>query len=143
MEAEKITRSGIKNTLFFLFFAVCLTTTSYAADARDSSQNNTPPPPPQGEKKGPPKAPPQAAIDACSGKNEGDTCECKDPKGKTESGICAYTPDKKYFACRPDHPPKGGRDLLPEKKDNETLPSGENQGRETTSTDTAGDTGSR
>ncbi len=47
------------------------------------------------------KAPPQAAQDACSGKTEGSVCSVVGSTG-TESGVCEYTPDKKYFACRPD-----------------------------------------
>jgi len=50
---------------------------------------------------GPPKVPPQSAIDACTSKSEGTSCEVSTPQG-TRSGICAYTPDKKYFACKPD-----------------------------------------
>ncbi|MBF0594770.1 MAG: hypothetical protein HQL22_07365 [Candidatus Omnitrophica bacterium] len=45
--------------------------------------------------------PPQSAIDACAGKAEGISCEVSNPEG-SKTGDCAYTPDNKYFACRPD-----------------------------------------
>jgi len=47
------------------------------------------------------RMPPQSAIDACAGKTEGTACEVSTPEG-TKAGDCAYTPDKKYFACRPE-----------------------------------------
>ena len=45
--------------------------------------------------------PPQFAIDACTGKSEGTACEMSTPNG-TKAGVCASTPDKKYFACKPN-----------------------------------------
>ena len=47
------------------------------------------------------RMPPQSAIDACTGKPEGTACEVSTPEG-TKAGDCAYTPDQKYFACRPE-----------------------------------------
>ena len=47
------------------------------------------------------RMPPQSAIDACAGQSEGTACEVSTPDG-TKSGDCAYTPDNKYFACRPE-----------------------------------------
>ena len=47
------------------------------------------------------RTPPQSAIDACAGKSEGTVCEVSSPAGN-KSGDCAYTPDQKYFACRPE-----------------------------------------
>ncbi len=44
-------------------------------------------------------APPQFAIDACTGKAEGTECQA----GKAGAGVCSYTPDKRYFACKPNN----------------------------------------
>ena len=49
------------------------------------------------------RVPPQVAIDACAGKSDGTSCEVSTPDGN-KVGDCAYTPDKKYFACRPQKP---------------------------------------
>jgi len=51
------------------------------------------------------RAPPEFAVAACSGKKDGDTCQFQGPVGK-ENGTCRYTPDKKYFACKPERPPR-------------------------------------
>ncbi|HNX80556.1 MAG TPA: hypothetical protein PKL77_00220 [Candidatus Omnitrophota bacterium] len=48
---------------------------------------------------------PQAALDACNGKKEGDTCQCQGGPGGNTAGSCGYTPDKKFFACKPNCPP--------------------------------------
>ena len=87
--------------LFFVFFAGMV----YAQSSTDqgSSQNDR-----QGrggsamgaERSGQSRVPPQSAIDNCVGKSEGTACEVSTPEG-TKTGDCAYTPDKKYFACRP------------------------------------------
>lgn len=50
--------------------------------------------------------PPQEAIMACSGKSTGDSCQA----GQAGAGVCEYTPDKKYFACRPNNMPSGKQD---------------------------------
>src|SRR5437016_493265 len=53
------------------------------------------------------RVPPKAAINACSGKSEGDACQFTTPRGKAISGMCHNTRDKKYFACRPKRGPEG------------------------------------
>ena len=55
----------------------------------------------QGRANGPSRTPPDSAISACSGKSEGTACEVTGPNG-TKQGVCAYTPDKKYYACKPN-----------------------------------------
>jgi hypothetical protein len=75
----------------------------YAQDSTDSGNTGRS----QGMYSGQPPAPPQEAITACSDKAEGAACEANTPNG-TEEGVCAYTPDKKYFACRPKNMPSGG-----------------------------------
>ncbi|MBF0486563.1 MAG: hypothetical protein HQK98_00240 [Nitrospirae bacterium] len=47
------------------------------------------------------RVPPQAAIDACTGKSDGTACNMNTPGGAV-TATCAYTPDRKYFACRPN-----------------------------------------
>jgi hypothetical protein len=47
------------------------------------------------------RKPPQHAIDVCAGKSVGIVCEVSTPEG-IKSGNCAYTPDQRYFACRPE-----------------------------------------
>ncbi len=47
------------------------------------------------------RVPPESAISACSGKSEGTACVVTGPNG-TKQGLCAYTPDKKYYACKPN-----------------------------------------
>ncbi len=66
--------------------------------------------------------PPESKI-ACKGKLEGEKCSFVGPRGE-ESGSCEYTPDKVYFACRPDRgdkkPQKGKirkKDTRPGSKD--------------------------
>ena len=55
----------------------------------------------QGQKNGASRVPPDSAISACSGKSEGATCVVAGPNG-TKQGVCAYTPDNKYYACKPN-----------------------------------------
>lgn len=55
----------------------------------------------QGPGNGPSRVPPESAISACSGKSEGTACLVIGPNG-TKQGVCAYTPDKKYYACKPN-----------------------------------------
>jgi hypothetical protein len=50
-----------------------------------------------------PHRPPQAAIDACQGKDSGDRCDIALPD-RTISGTCTATSES-ALACRPDHPP--------------------------------------
>ncbi len=47
------------------------------------------------------RVPPQESQDACRGKSEGRACSFMSPKGR-EVGTCAYTPDNKYYSCRPE-----------------------------------------
>lgn len=54
----------------------------------------------QGPGGGPSRVPPESAISACIGKPEGTACQVTAPNG-TKQGACAYTPDKKYYACKP------------------------------------------
>jgi len=101
----------MKRAIVLSFLVLCLVSVAFAAD--DQSMPSVPP---EGSAPGGQssqremKAPPQAAQDACSGKTEGSVCSTVGPMG-TESGVCEYTPDKKYFACKPDsmknaQPPK-------------------------------------
>ena len=55
----------------------------------------------QGRATGASRIPPDSAISACSGKAEGTACEVTGPNG-TKQGVCAYTPDRKYYACKPN-----------------------------------------
>ncbi len=64
------------------------------------------------------RVPPRESQDACEGKSEGSTCSFTSPKGY-EAGTCAYTPDNKYFSCRPERGEKGNStasDKIPEEK---------------------------
>lgn len=102
-------------TCLILCFSLFLAASAFGEESQTASQNDESlfPPPREGE--GPSgdremKAPPQEAIDACSGKAEGDACQCRGPRGEEEAGVCASTPDKKYFACRPERAPRGPQD---------------------------------
>jgi hypothetical protein len=46
------------------------------------------------------RAPSQAAIDACSGKAVGDTCNYTNAKGEEKSGTCANSKDNQLFCKR-------------------------------------------
>ncbi|MFA6282388.1 MAG: hypothetical protein WCY05_07830 [Candidatus Omnitrophota bacterium] len=93
---------------FVLFFVLFLVTGSYAAESTNENQNDAQsanqslPTPPAGGKGRVPLAPPQAIVDACVGKSEGSACQLQGTNGNSISGICVYTPDKKYFTCRPN-----------------------------------------
>lgn len=71
--------------------------------------NNQPPQGQRGEQgrengaqaNSPSRVPPESAISACKSKSEGTACEVSGHNG-TKQGICVYTPDNKYFACRPN-----------------------------------------
>ena len=97
----------LKKGLGIVLFLFLLMSTVYAQES--TNQNNTfsqgPGGPGMGaQRNNRPLAPPQAAIDVCTGKSEGTACEVSTPQG-TKAGVCAYTPDKKYFACRPTRVP--------------------------------------
>jgi len=66
---------------------------------------NSPPPQGQqqnqGQQNGASRIPPDSAISACSGKSEGTAYVVTGPNG-SKQGVCAYTPDKKYYACKPN-----------------------------------------
>lgn len=47
--------------------------------------------------------PPQEAITVCQNEIEGAECSIDTPRGDTLTGTCQNTPDKKYFACKPNH----------------------------------------
>ena len=55
----------------------------------------------QGKAQGGGRIPPDSAISACSGKSEATACEFIGHNG-AKQGVCAYTPDKKYYACKPN-----------------------------------------
>jgi hypothetical protein len=95
----------IRKIFAAILFACFLVGASYAQDSTD--QNGMPSQGEQGmgQPNGQPPAPPQFAIDACKGKSEGATCQTD----KVGAGVCDYTPDKKYFACKPNNMPSGGR----------------------------------
>ena len=49
------------------------------------------------------RAPSQAAIDACSGKAVGDTCEYTNSRGEDKTGACANTSDGQTIFCKRTH----------------------------------------
>ncbi len=51
--------------------------------------------------KGPGGKPPQLAIDICLAQSENSFCSFQGPQGLEEGG-CEFTPDKQYFACKPN-----------------------------------------
>jgi hypothetical protein len=46
------------------------------------------------------RAPSQVAIDACSGKAVGDTCEYTNSRGEDKTGACANTSDGQTVFCK-------------------------------------------
>ena len=99
----------IRKSLGVVLFLFLLVGTIYAQNSMDQNgmspdgqQEGQGSPGMEPQRDGPPRVPPQFAIDACTGKAEGTACEVYTHHGTT-SGICAFTPDKQYFACRPDH----------------------------------------
>ena len=75
--------------------ALAETTTDTGGSPPQGQQQN------QGRTHGASRIPPDSAISACSGKSEGTACEVAGPNG-TKQGVCVYTPDKKYYACKPN-----------------------------------------
>jgi len=55
------------------------------------------------------RQPPQDAIDICEGKATDTACKMKSPFGDIIDGTCQYTPDEKYFACKPEQGPRKDR----------------------------------
>lgn len=85
-----------------IVLAGALTVSASAADSATGGR-------PSGGPGGNGMQPPQEAISACFGKSAGDSCQA----GRAGAGVCEYTPDKKYFACRPDNMPSGGAGKAP------------------------------
>jgi len=52
--------------------------------------------------------PPQHAIESCLTLSENNSCSFQGPNfselGVLENGTCEFTPDKQYFACKPERP---------------------------------------
>ena len=86
-----------KNLIGVVLAVLFLAGTSYAQDSTDQSN------PPQGQGSGGEhshRAPSQAAIDACSGKAVGDTCDYTNSKGEDKTGTCANTSDSQTIFCK-------------------------------------------
>jgi hypothetical protein len=89
-----------KNLLGVIFMGLFLATAAYAQDSTDqgSGTNSA-----DQSSSGPSEhhhGPSQAAIDACSGKAEGDTCDYTNAKGDDKSGTCANSRDNQLFCKR-------------------------------------------
>lgn len=50
--------------------------------------------------------PPKEAIEICEGQATDAQCQVTSPHGDLIDGTCQYTPDEKYFACKPERGPK-------------------------------------
>ena len=91
-----------KQTGFALFLGMLLLASTAVADsAADNSGSSPQGQHHQGRAPGASRVPPDSAISACSGKSEGTACEVTGPNG-AKQGVCAYTPDRKYYACKPN-----------------------------------------
>lgn len=77
-----------KNLLGMVLVVLFFVGNSYAQDATDSG----------GEHRH--HGPSQAAIDACSGKSEGDACNYTNLKGEDKSGSCTNTKDGQTLFCK-------------------------------------------
>ncbi len=53
------------------------------------------------------RTPPASAISACEGQEEGASCTVEGRNGKEVAGQCTTSPDKKYFACKPERRGRG------------------------------------
>jgi hypothetical protein len=86
-------------------FAAQAFTADYGMRGQDNQppqdQQNQRPQQNRGQGNGSSRVPPDSAISACSGKSEGTACTVIGPNG-SKQGVCAYTPDKKYYACKPN-----------------------------------------
>ena len=86
-----------KNILGAVLVGMFLACTSYAQDATDQGNSS------QGQGSGEEhshRVPSQAAIDACSGKSVGDSCDYTNSKGEDKSGACANTSDGQTIFCK-------------------------------------------
>ena len=83
-----IKKNLIGAILAVLFFAG----TSFAQESSEQSQGTG------GEHSH--RTPSQAAIDACSGKAVGDTCEYTNSRGEDKTGACANTSDGQTLFCK-------------------------------------------
>ena len=48
------------------------------------------------------RKPPKEAIEVCLDKVKDSTCKVTGRHGDILNGTCKYTPDEKYFACKPE-----------------------------------------
>ena len=76
-----------KNTIGAVLSVLFLVGTSYAQEQGAGSEHAH-------------RAPSQAAIDACSGKAVGDTCNYTNSKGEDKTGACANTSDGQTLFCK-------------------------------------------
>ena len=89
-----------KRILGLVLFIFLLMDTVYARDFMGQRGSST-----GDQESDSPLVPPQSAIDACTGKSEGATCQ----GGEARSGVCNYTSDGKYFSCKSNNRPSEGR----------------------------------
>ena len=90
-----------KNLLGAVLVGIFLAGSSYAQDSTDQGNSS------QGQGSGAEhshRAPSQAAIDACSGKAVGDTCDYTNSKGEDKTGACANTSDGQTLFCKRSRP---------------------------------------
>jgi hypothetical protein len=73
-----------RNLLGSVLMVLLLAGTSFAQESGEHSHHT----------------PSQAAIDACSGKAVGDSCNYTNSKGEDKSGTCANTSDNQLFCKR-------------------------------------------
>jgi len=81
-----------QNLLIAGLMVLFLAGTSYAQESTEQGQGSG------GEHSH--RAPSQVAIDACSGKSAGDTCNFTNSKGEEKSGNCVNTSDQQLFCKR-------------------------------------------
>ena len=84
-----------KNLIGAILAVLFFTGTSFAQESSEQSQGAG------GEHSH--RAPSQAAIDACSGKAVGDTCEYTNSRGEDKTGACANTSDGQTIFCKRTH----------------------------------------
>ena len=86
-----------KNIIGAALAVLVLAGTSYAQESTDQGNSSQG----QGSGEGHSHRPPsQAAIDACSGKPVGDTCDYTNAKGDDKTGTCANTSDGQTLFCK-------------------------------------------